>query len=106
MSEESSSSLIQESQEVSVVRKFLAPLPMPSRPVKKPSGARILTSDECLAMLEEKRLSKEREAQEKEERKKKRVEKKKQKEDEKKRKASSVNNFFTRGKLSRRVSDE
>ena len=61
-------------------KEVLPPLPMPSRPVKKHSGARILTSDECLAMLEGKQLSKEREAQEKEERKRKRAEKKKQKE--------------------------
>ena len=81
--ETSSSSCIHESHEVSVVAKFLTPIPIPSRPVKRSSGARVLTSEECLVMLEEKRLKKEREAKEKEERKKEQ-EKKKQKEAEKK----------------------
>ena len=42
--ETSSSIYIHESHEVSVVAKFLTPIPIPSRPVKRSSGARILTS--------------------------------------------------------------
>ena len=75
----SSSSYSQESHEVSVVAKYLTPIPTPSRPVKTSSGARVLTSEECLVMLEQKQLKKDREAQEKEEHKKKREEKKKTK---------------------------
>ena len=62
----------QESHEMSVVAKYLTPVPTPSRPVNTSSGARVLTSEECLVTLEQKQLKKDREAQEKEERKKKR----------------------------------
>ena len=44
--ETSSSSCIQDSHEVSVVAKLLTPILTLSRPVKRSSGARVLTSEE------------------------------------------------------------
>ena len=56
----------------STISRFLGPLPerTPSRPsATKSSGARVLTSAECLALLEEKEEKKRREKEEKEQRK-------------------------------------
>ena len=74
----------------STISKFLGPLPerTPSRPsVSKTSGARVLTSAECLALLEEKEERKRREKEEKEQRKLTRELNKKKREEEQKRKA-------------------
>ena len=67
----------------SAVPKFLAPIrPLMSR---KTGGARVLTSAECLAMLEEKQSQKKKVTKEKEQRKK---EKRKQREEEAKKKVA------------------
>ena len=41
----------------SYIAKYLTPIPTPSRPVKTSSGARVLTSEECLVMLEQKHFT-------------------------------------------------
>jgi len=56
--------------------------------IRKTGGARVLTSDECLQIMEEKALKKRMEAEEKEHRKTEREEKKRQREEEAKRKAA------------------
>ena len=70
----------------SPVSQFLTPI----RPgmIRKTGGARVLTSDECLQIMEEKALKKWMEAEEKEHRKTEREEKKRQREEEAKRKAA------------------
>ena len=82
------------SQEVSPMMKYLQ---IPTAVQVKPSaasaktravtGARVLTSATCLAIIKEKEMKKQREMEEKEERKKRREEKKRQREDEKRKKA-------------------
>ena len=67
-------------------RRFLTPIrPLMSR---KTGGARVPTSAECLAMLEEKQSQKKKDTEEKEQRKKEREEKRKQREEEAKRKVA------------------
>ena len=51
------------------------------------TGARVLTSDQCLAIIKEREMKKRLEMEEKEKRKREREEKKKQKEEEQKKKA-------------------
>lgn len=85
-----SSSSGQSSSGGSTVSRFLGPLPerTPSRPSStKSSGARVLTSAECLALLEEKEEKKRRDKEEKEQRKLARELNKKKREEEQKRKA-------------------
>ena len=71
----------------SIVSKFLGGVPVktPSRPANsKSSGARVLTSAECIALLEEKQEKKEKEKEEKEQRKLVRDINKKKREEQKK----------------------
>ena len=93
--ETSCSSCIHESHEVSVVAMFLTPIPVPSRPVKRSSGARVLTSEECLVMLGEKQLKKEKPKKSKSA---KRNEKRRQKETEKKKAEERVRKAEERAK--------
>ena len=78
--------------EVSPVSKYLTTPTASSKP-SAPSqsraitGARVLTSDQCLALIQEKELKKKKQEEEKENRKKIREEKRKQKEEEKQKKA-------------------
>ena len=79
-----------ERKQVSPIDKFLK---LPTNPRLKPSqfhavtGARVLTSADCLAVIREKELKKQQEEQDKENRRKVREEKKKQREEEKLKKA-------------------
>ena len=65
---------------VTILSKHLSPVAVPVKEVKT-GKARVLTSRECIEMLDEKRRKKEREATEKEERKKERERKKTEKEE-------------------------
>ena len=78
--------LMQQSRSSKIISQFLTPV----RPcvTRKTGSARVLTSDECIAMLEEKKLRRQREAMEKERRKQERTDKKRQREEEAKRKVA------------------
>ncbi len=72
---------------VSPLMKFLTPVPTPVLSTSKTIKARVLTSNECIALLEEKEKKKKQETEEKEMRKLEKEQKKKEKMEEQKRKA-------------------